>query len=134
MIAQSLVNAGGEKRTIVHNRARSLSPPYYPPLYPRLCTPTIVHIPGGVGALSTDTATAGRASETPHKDWEQAANIAILKAMVRFPGREPASTWQLARKAAEWMRQTQIKYPEKAVPDYLLKKIMDEYQKLPVMP
>jgi len=134
MIAQSLVNEGSEKRTILHNRACSLSPPYYPPLYPRLCTPNDCAPAGSVGALSTDTAKAGRASETPHKDWEQAANIAILKAMVHFPGREPASTWQLARKAAAWMRQTQIKYPEKAVPDYLLKKIMDEYQKLPVMP
>lgn len=134
MNAQSLVNEGGEKRTNAHNRARSLSPPYYPPLYPRLCTPDDCAHAGSVGALSTDTAGAGRASETPPKDWEQAANMAILKAMIHHPGRSPASTWALARRAAEWMRQVQIKYPERAVPDLLLKKVFEEYQKLPVQP
>jgi len=116
-----------------HRTAQYKTPPLLSPPEHQFCTRSVLG--GGlVDASTTDHPDGGPVVSASQGDWEQAANIAILKAMIHFPGREPASTWKLARKAAEWMRQTQIKYPEKAVPDYLLKKIMDEYQKLPVMP
>ena len=120
-----------------HNRARSCVlalPPLKPPPISTVVHPERVCTNRGVGTHSAGPAGGGPDERAHSQDWEQAANIAILKAMVHFPGRDPATTWQLARRAAAWMRNVQIKYPEKAVPDYLRKKIFDEYQKLPVIP
>jgi hypothetical protein len=52
--------------------------------------------------------------------------------MVRFPGRDPATTWKLARRAAAWMRKVQEKYPERATGDNLLAKIFEQYELIPV--
>lgn len=132
-VAQSLVNKldkSAQNCTTVHARR---PPPTTPPYIHDCAVRTIVQNPG-VGTHSAGPAGGGPDERARSQDWEQAANIAILKAMVHFPGRDPATTWQLARKAAAWMRRVQIDNPKMATGDYLLKKVFEKYESLPVLP